>query len=132
MKEWESFYNPFNSYKVLAWADHIRGIVDDKFLPPVVVNWDLVLGCNYKCPHCIWAKRRALPPTKVSTEFIQKVPQFLHDWGVKAVCIAGESGDPSLHPELGTALRLLHHWNIEVGYVSNGFILDVPSVAHYS
>lgn len=132
LAEWSSNYNPFNSWKVLAWPDHIRGILDDNFLPPVVVNWDLVLGCNYKCPHCIWIKRRALPPTKVPIEFIKSVPKFLHDWGVKGVCIAGESGDPSLHPDLGTALRLLHHWNIEVGYVSNGFILDIESVAHYS
>lgn len=132
MKEWASLYNPFNSWKVLAWPAHIRGIVNDQFLPPIVVNWDLVLGCNYKCPHCIWAKRRNLPPTKVSTELIRKVPQFLYDWGVKGVCIAGESGDPSLHPDLGMALRLLHHWNIEVGYVSNGYVMnDMEAIAHY-
>ena len=39
--EWFSEYNPFNSMKVMAWADHIRGIIDEELLPPVVVNWDL-------------------------------------------------------------------------------------------
>ena len=131
-REWKSEINPFNSMKVLAWQDHIRGILNEDFLPPVVVNWDLVLGCNYKCPHCMWAKRGNIPHTKIPLEFIQRVPEFLHRWGVKGVCIAGELGDPSLHPNLGEALRLLHHWNLEVGYVSNGFVLDIPSVAHYS
>ncbi len=135
MKEWSSLYNPFNSWKVLAWRDNIRGIIDEQFVPPVVVNWDLVLGCNYKCPHCIWAKRRSLPPTKVPDEFIYKVPKFLHDWGVKGCCIAGESGDPALHPNLTEALRLLHHWNIEVGLVSNGFAFNqktITAAAYYT
>lgn len=135
LREWLTPYNPFNSWKVLTWAENIRGIIDDQFLPPVVVNWDLVLGCNYNCPHCIWAKRRRLPKTKVPEEFILKVPKFLHDWGVKGVCVAGESGDPSLHPQLDVALRLLHHWNIEVGLVSNGYALSekaIMAAAHYT
>jgi len=134
-REWQSDFNPFNSWKVLAWSDHIRGIIDEQFLPPVVVNWDLVLGCNYNCPHCIWKKRRSLSPTKVPEEFIYKVPKFLHDWGVKAVCIAGESGDPCLHPQLNVALRLLHHWNIEVGIATNGFAMSqetLVAAAHYT
>ena len=131
-REWSSNFNPFNSWKVLAWADHIRGIIDEQFLPPVVVNWDLRLGCCYDCPHCIWAKRKGLPTYNVPTEFILKVPKFLHDWGVKGVCVAGERGDPCLHPELETALRLLHHWNIEVGLVTNGFAFtQFEEAAHY-
>ena len=123
MKEWLSDFNPFNSWKVLAWQDHIRGIINEEFLPPVVVNWDLVLGCNYNCGHCIWSKRKNLPQTKVPIELIQKVPEFLYRWGVKGVCVAGERGDPCLHPDLAEALKLLHYWNIDVGLVTNGFAM---------
>lgn len=135
MREWLSNFNPFNSWKILAWADNIRHIVNEQFLPPVVVNWDLVLGCNYSCPHCIWKKRKDLPLSKVPKEFILKVPEFLHNWGVKGVCIAGERGDPALHPHLNTALRLLHHWNLEVGLVSNGYAFTedtIRAAAHYT
>ena len=135
IKEWVSPFNPFNSWKVIAWQNHIRAIIDEQFLPPVVVNWDLVLGCNYNCPHCMWAKRKNLPPTKVPAEFIYKVPKFLHDWGVKGTCIAGERGDPCLHANLEVALRLLHHWNIEVGLVTNGYAMteeQIIAAAHYT
>ncbi|MBU0777972.1 radical SAM protein [Patescibacteria group bacterium] len=133
--EWLNPNNPFNSWKVLAWADRIRGIIDGQFQPPVTVNWDLVLGCNYRCQHCIWSKRRGLPHTKVPDEFIKTVPKFLHDWGVKGVCFGGESGDCSLHPQLATTLRLLHYWNLDIGIATNGYAFShevLEAIANYS
>lgn len=137
MREWIDSYNPFNSDKVFFWAKHLEGCAKEDFLPPVVVNLDLVLGCNYMCKHCIWAKRRSLKPTMVPIELTRKVPEFLHDWDVKACCIAGEWGDPSLYPEIALIglLRLLHFWNVEVGIVSNGFAYTrsvLEAIAHYT
>lgn len=135
MREWIDPYNPFNSMKVLFWREHLEGCTSGDFLPPVVVNWDLVLGCNYKCKHCIWVKRQSYEPTMVPFEIAKTVPEFLFNWGVKAVCLAGEWGDPSLYPELGEILRLLHYWNLDVGLVSNGLAYtndDLEAAAHYT
>ncbi|KKN01058.1 hypothetical protein LCGC14_1131640, partial [marine sediment metagenome] len=63
-----------------------------------------------------------------------KIPKFLHDWGVKAVCLAGESGDPSLYPGLHKVLKEFHYWNIDIGLVSNGFAYtdrQIRAAAHY-
>jgi len=134
-EEWLDPFNPFNSWKSLAWAQHMQGIVDGELLPPVVVNWDLVLGCIYKCRWCMWRKRQKLPNSMVPPELVRRIPKFLHDWGVKACCLAGDWGDPTQHPDLPTALRLLHYWNIDVGLTNNGFLLGeslTPFAAHYT
>lgn len=135
MIEWSDIYNPFNSIKAMAHSDRCQAIVNEDFLPPVTVDWDLVLGCNYNCPHCIWGKRRNMAPTMVPREMIQQVPSFLREWGVKGVCLSGECGDPAQHPDLPEALRLLHHNNIDVGLTTNGYALNDPfkreAAAHY-
>ncbi|KKK68644.1 hypothetical protein LCGC14_2942000, partial [marine sediment metagenome] len=64
--EWSDPINPFNSFKVLRWGEHLETLADGGIPPyPIVVNLDLVRGCNYFCRHCIWTKRRDLEPTKV-------------------------------------------------------------------
>jgi len=135
MKEWSSPFNPFNSFKVLAYSEQLQMLADGKIPPyPIVVNLDLVRGCNYKCKYCIWTKRRDLEPTKVPIDLALKIPKFLHDWGVKAVCLAGESGDPSLYPGLHKVLKEFHYWNIDIGLVSNGFAYtdrQIRAAAHY-
>ena len=135
MNEWNDPYNPFNSIKAMAHGDRCQAIVNEDFMPPVTVDWDLVLGCNYNCPHCIWGKRRKLAPTMVPTELIKEVPRFLNNWGVKGVCLSGECGDPAQHPDLPEALRLLHHNNIDVGLTTNGYELtseNMEAAAHYT
>lgn len=136
LAEWSDPFNPFNSFKVLRWGKHLEMLADGEIPPyPIVINLDLQRGCNYKCKHCIWSKRRDLKPTKVPLELALKIPKFLHNWGVKAVCLAGESGDPSLYPELHKILKELHYWNIDIGLVSNGFAYtdeQIRAAAHYT
>ncbi len=136
LDEWTNKYNPFNSFKVLAYSEHLQMIADGEIPPfPIVVNWDPVRGCNYKCKYCIWSKRRDLEPTKVPLDLALKIPKFLHNWGVKAICVGGESGDPSLYPGLHKVLKEFHYWNLDVGLVSNGFALtdkQIRAVAHYT
>ncbi len=53
MIEWKDPYNPFNSMKVLMWPQHLDGIVNQNFLPPVQVDTDPSYKCNYDCIWCL-------------------------------------------------------------------------------
>ena len=53
MQEWKDPYNPFNSMKVLIWPEHLKGIADQNFLPPVQVDTDPSNKCNYDCLWCL-------------------------------------------------------------------------------
>ena len=134
MKEWTDEYNPFNPMKVLKWSKNIEAILDGNFLPPVTVNLDLMEGCNYNCPECIWIERKD-NRYEIPTEIALKIPKFLHDWGVKSVFMAGGSGDPSLHKDLHKILKELHNWNLDIGLITNGLVLKdkkLRAAAHYT
>ncbi len=134
-KEWTDEYNPFNSWKSLAHAECMRAIIDEDFLAPVTVNLDLMDGCNYRCPRCIWGKAKGKGKmSPVPTEKVMKVPRFLKKWGVKGVFLAGGVGDPSLHPDLHKILKEIHHQSLDAGLVTNGYMLKgrkMRAAAHY-
>jgi MoaA/NifB/PqqE/SkfB family radical SAM enzyme len=54
---------------------------------------------------------------------IDNIGPFLASWGTKAVCVAG-GGEPLLHKRIGDILDGLVAAGIEVGVVTNGFLLN--------
>lgn len=133
MEEWTDEYNPFNSWKSLAWAERMKAIVNGKFMTPVTLNLDLIEGCNYDCTHCAYKhmkNRKSIVPTNIA----MKIPRFASGWGVQGACIAGGRGDPLLHPDLDKILKEFHRWKIDVGLTTNGFAFDdktLRAAAHY-
>jgi MoaA/NifB/PqqE/SkfB family radical SAM enzyme len=51
------------------------------------------------------------------------IADFLAEWGVRAVCIAG-GGEPTLHPGLNDFMDSLLRYNIRYGIVTNGTNID--------
>jgi len=50
MKEWNTKYNSFNSYKVFKHIEKWSSVVnDDRIDPPVFLSIDPNSGCNLKC-----------------------------------------------------------------------------------
>lgn len=99
--------NSFNSAKGLAYYGRYKNIVawmDGKadLMPPVECNLDPIAECNLSCKFCITQRylkshrdevgvMRALP-----TEYMERLVDFLAEWGVKGLCISG-GGEPTLH-----------------------------------
>jgi pyruvate-formate lyase-activating enzyme len=141
MREWDDKFNPFNSTKALVHGKRFQAILDENYLPPVVVNLDVSGTCNYRCPHCHHRskqiKDRSLP--FLSDRLARTFPRFMQTWerdGERPIgcCIVGSKGDALLWPGLPRLLRELHFAGVEVGLVSNGYAYDdqmIDYAAHY-
>lgn len=127
-KEWNDPFNPFNSIKVMNFAKRMRGIINEDYLPPVVVNLDISGRCQYHCPHCHHRRKqiksRSLPdlPERLARTF----PHMLQAWerdGERplATCIVGSQGDALLYPGLDRLLRRTHFAGVDIGLVTNGY-----------
>lgn len=120
-KEWKASkkWNPFNSAKLMAhidrWSQIKRG---EPVPPPVLVTIDPTNKCDLNCTWCN-AKTVRESGASISTAMLEKIANFLADWEVKAVCIAG-GGEPLLHEGLDDLVTTLLWRDIRVGLVTNG------------
>lgn len=123
-----SIVHPFNSSKILMHADRMEAIVNEQYLPPIVMNLDVTGRCQYRCGHCHHRRKQVhdkhLPD--LSERLARTLPYFLQHWrkrgqGVRACCIVGSQGDALLYPHLPKLLQGLHKAGIEVGLVTNGY-----------
>lgn len=133
-------WHPFNSQKALVHAERFQAILDEQYLPPVVLNLDVSGRCQYACPHCHHRSkqvRERLPD--LSERLASTLPAFLRSWEVKnarvlGCCIVGSAGDALLYPRLASLLRELHFIGVDVGLVTNGYALKKNlslAAAHY-
>lgn len=122
-KEWKDAYNPFNSMKVLVWKDHLQGLADQNFLPPVQVNTDPTNVCNYNCIWCNAFLNMKNSREVMSEDHLLKLADFYAEWGVKSTCVAG-GGEPLLNKGVKKFLLRLKENGIEAGVITNGYLLN--------
>jgi len=135
-------FHPFNSQKVLCHAQRLEAIVNEDYLPPVVMNLDVSGRCQYRCNHCHHRRKQVhnqrlpdLPKRLAGT-----LPYFLRHWkregaAVLGCCIVGSQGDALLYPGLPKLLKELYFAGIEVGLVTNGYGFTpklIDYAAHYT
>lgn len=121
-EEWTEPYNSFNSWKGLMYFQHYQGIINEQLLPPVEASIDPTYVCNIDCVWCnSWRilHKDDKVGHKMSREHLLGLCAFLADWGVRGFCFAG-GGDPSLHPALWDALRLVKEKGKESSVITNG------------
>lgn len=121
-------FHPFNSQKVLVHGPRLEAIVNEQYLPPIVLNLDVTGKCQYHCGHCHHRrkqiKNQCLPD--LSKRLADTLSYFLRRWEIKGqkvrgCCIVGSQGDALLYPGLPKLLKELHASNIQIGLVSNGY-----------
>ncbi len=122
MKEWKDPYNPFNSMKVLMWPDHLDGMMNQDFLPPVQVDTDPSNRCNYDCFFCNAALNMKNSDGVMSEDHLLRLADFYAEWGVKSTCIAG-GGEPLINKGMKKFLLRLKENGVEAGVITNGFLL---------
>ena len=124
MKEWgdDSFYNPLNSVKGLMYKQWYDAIKEGKFLPPIEASIDPVNDCNL---NCFWCNGKEPKSRKVmmTGEHLVGMIQFVKDWGVKAICVAG-GGEPTMHPNLGEAFLKAKEIDMPIAMITNGLFRD--------
>jgi wyosine [tRNA(Phe)-imidazoG37] synthetase (radical SAM superfamily) len=96
------------------------------YLPaPITVSIDPANVCNAKCLYCnadfILNKNRG---EMLSPKYLIQLAEFLHIWGVKGACLGG-GGEALCNPYTGAFIKDLKEiYNIGVGIVSNGILID--------
>jgi wyosine [tRNA(Phe)-imidazoG37] synthetase (radical SAM superfamily) len=121
-------FHPFNSQKILVHGRRLEAIINEQYLPPIVLNLDVTGKCQYRCGHCHHRrkqiKNQCLPD--LSGRLARTLPYFLREWKVdgarvQGCCIVGSQGDALLYPRLPKLLKELHFSKIQIGLVSNGY-----------
>ena len=140
MREWHSKYNSFNSDKGLTYYEHYKKIMawmdglTDHLPPPIEVNLDPMAHCNLECSFCIvqrylkYHRDEIGEMTKLPTEYMHKLVDFLHEWGVKGLCISG-GGEPTLHYGVWHLPEYAVSKGMEASIFTNATMLDNRELA---
>jgi MoaA/NifB/PqqE/SkfB family radical SAM enzyme len=121
-----SDFNSFNKFKGLLHRDHFEGIAAGKFLPPYCVCTDPSNSCMQDCIYCNSKKyREASAPSECYMDDLHllRLADFYKDWGVQSTIIEG-GGEPLLNPHLGAFIDKCYLYDIEMGIITNGVMLD--------
>jgi len=141
MKEWSTrnTYNSFNSFKGLTYYENYKAILawmDGKgeLPPPIECNLDPIAECNLNCSFCIvqrYLKHRRYEigqMTKLPTEYLYRLVDFLSEWGVKGLCISG-GGEPTLHRGMWYLPEYATRKGIKTSVFTNGTKLNSTELA---
>ncbi len=120
MKEWTNPYNSLNSYKGLLFSDKYDGFFSKNLRPPLSVNID---PCNNCQLFCKWCNAKEIidrnNPLLMDTDHMMRLVDFLAEWGVKGICVAG-GGESTLHPDFDKLLERIVSKGMEIGLITNG------------
>lgn len=122
MREWLNPWNPFNSAKVLLWRQHLEGCAREDYLPPVTVDIDPSNKCNYDCKFCNAYDMITKSGKDMPEEHMLKLSDFLKEWGVNSVCIAG-GGEPFMNKGMCALMERMYENELENGVITNGSLL---------
>ena len=123
MKEWTNSWNPFNSAKVLVWPDHLQGLADQNFLPPISVDIDPSNQCNFDCYWCNAYQYMEGGQFDIPEDHLLRLADFWAEWGVHTACVAG-GGEPFMNKGTGGLLLRLKQNGIQPGPITNGSLLN--------
>ena len=107
--------------KLITDSDLISDIQEFHAIPPIHPQVIPTNRCNLSCEFCSCANEdRSL---HMKREDMYLLAEVLADMGAEAVTITG-GGEPLMHSDLNEFIEELGHWDIEVGLVTNGILLD--------
>ena len=92
-------FDPFNSWKALAYADRIEEILAGGMPDPVTVHIYPTNRCNRNCPWCIMMDERESGESLPDTVFRGAIGWIESNPNIKAVHISG-GGEPLLYEHL--------------------------------
>ena len=132
-QEWNPIkkWNPFNSFKCLTQVERWKKIQRGANIPvPIVISLDPSNHCNLNCVWCN-AKHVRRKGGYLKEEILTKLADFLPEWGVETICIAG-GGEPFLNSHTGEFIERLLFNGIQVGVVTNGVLMSdfTESLSH--
>jgi MoaA/NifB/PqqE/SkfB family radical SAM enzyme len=131
-QEWSDFYNPFNSWKLLAQIPRWQGIKNweegkGELPAPTTVSIDPANICNIRCLGCNAEFLMQKNHNSLSKDTLKEIADFLPTWGdepynVKGACWGG-GGSPLLNSHTGEFIQRLKKNGVQSGIVTNGTMI---------
>ena len=132
MKEWNNPYNPFNSAKILMYADKLKQCAAGECPVPVTVAIDPTNKCNYDCIWCNAYDIRHQKRVELSKDELLELADFIKDWGVRSTCVAG-GGEPYMNKHTSDLLIRCKENGLSNSIITNGSLLthlDINVIAN--
>ena len=118
----DNTFTAVNTYptKLITHYGAIEGLLEGE-VRPIHVTLMPTYNCNLNCPFCSCAKadRNVSLPFKT---ILNALP-VMKELGTKAITISG-GGEPCCYPELPQLISAIHSFDMEVGLITNGTLLD--------
>lgn len=115
-------YTAANSYPFKIYKN--AGLVQElnrKHIPPFHAQLIPTNRCNLSCTFCSCKKRNK--DQELHFLDLRQLARDLQELGCASVTITG-GGEPLLHPFIVDILRCYSHYDIKIGLVTNGLLLD--------
>jgi mycofactocin radical SAM maturase len=96
---------------------------------PVNLTWEVTVGCNLRCRHCLSASGETAEDELTTDEALDLVDQ-IHRAGVFQVNLGG--GEPFLRPDFDEILEACHRRGIVTCISTNGTLIDAARVKKLS
>lgn len=111
----------YHPERIAQW--NIASNIKDKLnVYPLYVEISPVGQCNHRCSFCavdyIGYVNRTLSTSKLEDAIV-----IMASNGVKSIMYAGE-GEPMLHPDIENIVEFTHKCGIDVGFTTNGTMMD--------
>ena len=97
--------------------------VSRRFFIPAVCDVSVTNACNANCSFCSFARSKGLSQPKAwinAERFIDALP-IMHRRGIRHLTFQG--GEPLLHPDIALLVSRSRAAGMEVGVITNGFLL---------
>lgn len=103
--------------------------VEQGLRSPVNLTWEVTVGCNLRCRHCLSSSETPAADELTTREALDLVEQ-LHDNRVFQVNFGG--GEPFMRPDFLTIVDACHARGIMTCISTNGTLIDQPLVERLS
>jgi MoaA/NifB/PqqE/SkfB family radical SAM enzyme len=97
--------------------------VSGRLFIPAVCDVSVTNACNANCTFCSFARSKGFPQPKawIDAERFSEALPILHRRGIRHLTFQG--GEPLLHPEIAVLVSQASAAGMEVGVITNGFLL---------
>lgn len=108
-------------YRILTKYREARDILmKGEMAPPRFADIYPIYGCNQRCIGCDYSE---LNSTNKVMEGLEDVVRTMAIFGCEAIDFCG-GGEPTLHPNLGSTLRLREELDLRFGLLTNGTMVS--------
>ena len=110
-----------DEYKFLYYKERLKGLMDEKIIPPVTVEIGLTTRCTDRCNFCAFDWMMG---DKVDLDFesLKKAVDDMSYLKVRGISICG-NGEPLLYKNFVELVDYIASKNIQIGLVTNGSLI---------